>query len=71
MGDRIDNIIGIKGIGDKKSEKILKDCVTEKELYDKCVQMYDGDEARVIENGRMLWLRRYEGEVWSFNEDKE
>ena len=61
----------VKGSGDKKSEKILKDCVTEKELYDKCVEMYDGDEARVIENGRMLWLRRYEGEVWSFNEDKE
>ena len=49
----------------------MKDCVTEKEFYDKCVEMYDGDEARVIENGRMLWLRRYEGEIWSFNEDKE
>jgi hypothetical protein len=33
--------------------------------------MYEGDEDRVIENGRMLWLRRYEGEVWSFNETKE
>ena len=71
MGDRIDNIIGIHGIGEKKSEKILKDCVTEQELYDKCVEMYDGDEARVIENGRMLWLRRYEGEIWGFNETKE
>ena len=71
MGDRIDNIVGIHGIGDKKSEKILKDCVTEKELYDKCVEMYDDDEDRVIENGRMLWLRRNEGEIWSFNETTE
>ena len=70
MGDRIDNIIGIHGIGEKKSEKILKDCNTEQEFYDKCVEMYEGDEARVIENGRMLWLRRYEGEVWSFNSEK-
>jgi hypothetical protein len=31
--------------------------------------MYDGDEARVIENGRMLWLRRYEGEIWEFKND--
>jgi 5'-3' exonuclease len=70
MGDRIDNIVGIHGIGEKKSEKILKDCTTEQEFYDKCVEMYEGDEDRVIENGRMLWLRRYEGQVWSFKSEK-
>lgn len=66
MGDRIDNIIGIYGIGEKKSAKLLEDCVTEQDYYSKCVEMYDGDEDRVIENGRMLWLRRYDGEIWSF-----
>ena len=66
MGDRIDNIIGIYGIGEKKSAKLLEDCVTEQDYYSKCVEMYDGDEDRVLENGRMLWLRRYDGEIWSF-----
>jgi len=66
MGDRVDNIIGIHGIGEKKSAKLLEDCKTEQEYYDKCVEMYDGDADRVLENGRLLWLRRYEGEIWSF-----
>ncbi len=70
MGDRIDNIIGIYGIGEKKSAKLLEDCVTEQDYYSKCVEMYDGDEDRVIENGRMLWLRRYDGEIWSFKSEE-
>jgi len=69
MGDRIDNIIGIYGIGEKKSAKLLEDCVTEQDYYSKCVEMYDGDEDRVLENGRMLWLRRYDGEIWEFKND--
>ena len=70
MGDRIDNIIGIYGIGEKKSAKLLEDCVTEQDYYSKCVEMYDGDEDRVIENSRMLWLRRYDGEIWSFKSEE-
>jgi len=70
MGDRIDNIVGIYGIGEKKSSKLLEDCVTEQDYYNKCVEMYDGDEDRVIENGRMLWLRRHEGEIWEFKGEK-
>jgi len=63
-GDRVDNIIGIHGIGPSKAEVILKDCTTEKELYDACVKAYDGDVDRVIENARLLWLRRYENQMW-------
>lgn len=63
-GDRIDNIIGIKGIGPAKAEKAFKDCKTEIDLYKKCVEMYKGDKARVLENGQLLWLRRTEGELW-------
>lgn len=63
-GDRTDNIIGIKGIGPVKAEKILKDCKTEREYYDACVKAYDGDVARVTENGVLLWLRRYPNQLW-------
>ena len=63
-GDRADNIIGIKGVGPVKAKKALADCVTERQMYDVCVEMY-GDEERVIENGRLLYLRRKEGEIWN------
>jgi hypothetical protein len=63
-GDRVDNIIGIKGIGPVKAEKILKDCKTEKEYYDACIKAYDGDEERVKENAVLLWLRRLPNQTW-------
>ena len=63
-GDSADNIIGLKGIGPVKADKILDECDTEVKLYNACVQAYDGDEERVLENARLLWLRRYEGQMW-------
>jgi len=63
MGDRIDNIIGINGIGDKKSLALLEG-LTEQEMYDKCVELHESEE-RVIENARLLWLRREEGQLWN------
>jgi DNA polymerase-1 len=64
-GDRVDNVVGIKGIGPAKAMKALSGCKTELKLFEKCVEMYQGDTARVIENGKLLWLRRYESEIWT------
>lgn len=63
-GDRIDNIVGLKGIGPVKAKKILADCTNEKELYSAVLKAYDGDEKRVLENGQLLWLQRKENELW-------
>lgn len=63
-GDRIDNVVGVKGIGPVKANKALQDCKTEQELFSRCVEMYDGNSDRVIENGKLLWLRRKEREIW-------
>ena len=57
-GDRIDNIIGLKGIGPKKAAKLLEDCKTAKEYYDACLKAYNGNQLRVDENLNLLWLRR-------------
>lgn len=65
-GDRIDNIIGLKGIGPVKAAKILAECKTEQELYDACLKAYDGNSERVAENGKLLWLRRKPNQIWSF-----
>ena len=63
-GDRIDNIVGLKGIGPVKAKKLLADCTNETELYKAVLKAYDGDEKRVLENGQLLWLQRKENELW-------
>jgi len=63
-GDSADNIKGIFRVGPVKAGKILEGLTTEQELYDACVKAYEGDTERVLENARLLWLRRYEGQWW-------
>lgn len=63
MGDATDNIVGLYGIGPKKAEKMLNECVTEEDMYNVCVEAYSSEE-RVIENARLLYLRRKENELW-------
>lgn len=63
-GDRADNILGIHRVGPVKAAKMLEGLTTEEELYKACVDAYDGDTDRVIENARLLWLRRYPNELW-------
>lgn len=63
-GDRADNIVGLKGIGPVKAKKILTECETEDDLWEAVLQAYDGDIDRVIENARLLWLRRRQEELW-------
>lgn len=62
-GDTADNIRGVPKIGPKKAEKILDGITDELELYGAVAEMYDSVE-EMVENGRLLWLRRYEGEMW-------
>jgi hypothetical protein len=54
-GDRIDNIQGVHGIGDKKSQKLLED-LSNKERWD-CVVEHLGLD-RAIENGHLLYMLR-------------
>lgn len=63
-GDRADNIVGLYGVGPKKAEKILADCKTEADMYEECLHQYGGEEDRVIENARLLWLRREPDQIW-------
>ena len=63
-GDTADNIVGLFRVGPKKAADMLQGCKTEQDLYEACVKAYDGDIDRVIENARLLWLRREEDELW-------
>lgn len=63
-GDRIDNIVGLKGVGPVKAKKVLEKCTNENELYQAVLKAYEGDQQRVLENGQLLWLQREPNQVW-------
>lgn len=63
-GDKVDNIIGLHGIGKVKAAKILKGAKTECEMYQRCIEAYEGDQERVNENLSLLWLRREPNQMW-------
>lgn len=72
-GDSSDNIPGIRGIGPKKSEKIISECKTDKEMWDTCIDKWsiflkDKEDVNVmnyvLDIARLLWIQRYTGEVW-------
>lgn len=70
-GDKADNIPGIKGIGPKKAEKLLADCETphnyEDVIYDVYCHsgVYEDVKEAMTEVGRLLWMRRTDGEMWT------
>ena len=61
-GDSADNIKGMHRVGDVKATKMLADAKTEQELYACCVEAMGVD--RVLENARLLWLRRQPNQLW-------
>jgi hypothetical protein len=63
-GDRVDNVPGLKGIGPKKAEKILKGCKTEDQLFEAVLKAYDNDEEYLTEQAQLLWIRRKPNQVW-------
>ena len=64
-GDRIDNIVGLKGIGPVKAKKVLEKCTNESELYQAVLKAYEDDQQRVLENAQLLWLQRSPNQVWT------
>ena len=65
-GDRTDNIQGIPGIGPAKAAKALAGIEEEEALYEAVKAAYAAAEIEdeLVENARLLWIRRKEGEIW-------
>jgi len=65
VGDRVDNIFGITGVGKVGAGKKLASLETEREMFNKVRDDYiasDGHTDRFIMNSRCLWIQRKEGE---------
>ena len=77
-GDTTDNIPGIYGLGPKKAADLLVGCNTKDEFNKVIMDAYTKEfphcsDEDVIGHiniiGRLLWIRRKENEVWSFEYD--
>lgn len=69
-GDTTDNILGIFGMGLKSAAVAkLQLVTTEQEFYTIVFKVYQDRfgsyaEQFIIENGRLLWMQQYEGQLW-------
>lgn len=59
-GDVSDNIKGVAGIGAAKAEKLLKDCETEKDFIEVCLEQYTCEEEFLMNAQCVYLLRSYE-----------
>lgn len=64
-GDRTDDVLGLQGIGPKKAAKALAGADNEQSMFEVVRRMWNNDEALRL-TGRLLWIRRYEEELWDF-----
>jgi len=63
IGDKIDNLFGLKGIGPKKAAKYLEGCYTEQEMFNTVYDMYE-DKHQLAINLVCMWLCREQGVTW-------
>lgn len=63
IGDKTDNLIGLKGIGPKKAEKYLEGCYEEQEMFNTVYDMYE-DKHQLAINLVCMWLCREQGVTW-------
>lgn len=65
IGDTSDNIKGVEKIGQVKAGKIIDPLTTEIDCFNAVKPLY-GDDDRLLLNGRLLWIRREDNQVWNF-----
>ena len=62
-GDTSDNVVGIKGYGDKKAKKLLEYVQSPEEMFMIVQDLYNNDEA-FIKNASCLWMKRTLEDNW-------
>lgn len=67
IGDKADNIIGVKGIGPVKASKLLDGYNHITDLDSVVYNLYN-DDKRFFINGACLWILQDKGGIWYVNE---
>lgn len=62
-GDSTDSIPGVKGIGQKRAEKVLAGLHTEKEMWDACVRAHKSEDSAML-TASLVYVLRNHGEFW-------
>lgn len=65
VGDPSDGIKGIPGLGKVAAAKMLADCLTEREMFDRVRDAYSCDEEMLM-NGQVLYIWQKENDIWKF-----
>lgn len=63
VGDATDNIKGAAGIGPKKAQAILQDCITEQDMFNAVEAHYSSLEELEM-TGQCLWIFRKPNDRW-------
>ncbi len=64
IGDKSDNIFGVRGIGPVKAAGIIDTLDTEEEMISTVFKMYEEDAERFWMNAQCLWIMQKEKETW-------
>ena len=65
IGDRVDNIFGVDGIGKVKAARIIDVLDDEQDMIETVFSLYKEDVERFIMNAQCLWILQQEGETWA------
>jgi DNA polymerase I len=57
IGDPVDNVKGVDGIGVVGANKLLKGLLTEEQMFQIVQEQYQDDE-RMLKNSKLLWIMR-------------
>lgn len=67
IGDTSDNIRGVDGIGKVRAGKLIDPLYTEGDMFE-VVRHYYNDDERLLRNGKLMHLWRFQNDVWSKSE---
>lgn len=65
IGDVSDNIFGIYGIGKAKAGYYINHLEKESHMFQVVRELYN-DDARLLMNGKVLWIRQQQEQLWEF-----
>jgi len=64
IGDKSDNLIGVAGLGPKKSDKLIDHLDDEQEMFEVVYNKYNEDAQRFVTNANCFWILQNPGELW-------